>query len=731
MWNKRPPSDNYMAFLKRMHSSGAKLSEEQKNTLFKEGYVKEEQFQFLTQNNNEPQSTKPVLAETEEKENYKASKDLRTNVHISEWQIPSKTIYEPEFIAWIDSINTGIENKRYYERFDLYCQQAYAWLQEPYDDTVDRDEWETKEIEKCKENTLYFIEKYCWVQEQDPMADIPEFRYEARVPHRILIYLYDLGLNIIFAKGRQIAASTTFGLCMLKTLVFRTNAYIKFVSQDEDKGQEIFDFKVKYPYTRLPEFMRPDSKNYAAGKMSFGYGKKGEKEGANTMIEVAPPNNTVISGGSPTEIILDEAGNMKNLGKIIENGLPTLFGQDRATGEIRMKRRLIAFGTGGEMTKGGDAFQTEFMTIKEKWDNRDFRFCIVPLFFNWKARPGITMQFYNMNKDLFYSKIGPEAEKSKIEFHQQYPDTLEDVFMRTANTLVDSNFLNNQLKRIRESGAKIKRGYFEPIYGKTPMPEGSDIPFNIEGVNFVPTEDIDPRATVTIFMDPEKGWVNRYYQGTDPIAADSGQSNMASAIWDKHFNTISAVVDFRSQDTNYVYLQVLLLGLYFSEDGINPIPELLESNMGKAYSMYKMGKGKKYEKSLVLNSELPDGLQNKTNLQYGIDTKGPRKRIMVNKLYEVITAFADRIFLPIIFQQLKTFHCNVSDKGNELWGPLDRRYHKDDTLDGTTFAYICSQCFPSRICQNKNPEAKKTKIVSKLVRDKDLHFKRIYVKQTK
>lgn len=726
-------NETYLRFLKNMHDKGIAMSAEQRNLLVDAGYIEDSFKVFDNEKEEQDQSKVPVLKEMLASQNYHEQKNLPTDIPSSAWKLPSTTKYETEFILWVNSINSGFKNMVPYHRFETYCKQAYAWINEPdFSGGITQDEYEEREIYRCKENTLYFAEKYGWVQEQDPMVDTPEFRYIASIPQRILCFIYDLGVNVIFAKGRQITASTTFGLCMLKTLVFRTNAYVKFVSQDEDKGQEIFDFKVKYPYTRLPDFLRPKSRNYAAGKISFGYGKKGEKEGANSTLEVAPPTNTVISGGSPTEIIIDEAGNIKNLGKIIENGMPTLFGQDRKTGEIRMKRRFIAFGTGGEMDKGGDAFQTEFMVVHEKWMKGDYRPCIVPLFFDWTARVGITKEYYDLQKEIFYSKEGPKAEESKVEFHQQYPDNLEDVFMRKANTLVDTLYINKRIKAITQSGAKFKRGYFEPIFGDIKQPENSDIPFNIVGANFIPTEDIDPRATVLIFLDPQKGWKNRYWQGTDPIASDSGQSNMSSAVWDAHFNSIAAILDFRSQDTNYVYLQTLLLGLYYSEDGgETPIPELIESNLGKAYSLYKMSKGRKFESSLVLNSELPQGFRNQSSILYGIDTKGVRKRLMVNKLFEIISIYGEHIYIPTFWGQLKTFHCEKSDKGNDLWGPLDRRYHRDDELDATTFSYICRECFPTRICQGITMNDRKVIVRSKLVRQKDLTFKRVSYKARK
>jgi hypothetical protein len=724
---KRIVSDNYAEFLLDIKNAGVDIGFDKTELLKERGFIVENESKFASTEKEEKKAAKSALEQAIQ--NYKYKKEFRKGITSQDWKPASKTEHEPDFIRWIDSINSGFQNMVKYEKFDLFCEQADEWLSQPTLEDRDIDEWEQNEIKRCHENTYYFIEKYLYVKDSEEESGRGSFKYNSTKAHKVLIYLYDCGYNIFFTKPRQVAATTTFQACALKSLVFQRNKYIKFITQDEKKGIEIFEDKVKYPHTELPEFMRPEVKNFSAKMLGFGYGKKGEKEGANTRMEVVPPSETAISGGSPSEILIDEAGNIGLLTKIIENGMPTLFRKDMVTGKIKMLRRFIAWGTGGDMEKGGQAFQTEFMSIYKKWQDRDFRPCIIPVFFDWTTRPGIDQAFYDSMKDLFYSKEGPEREASRIEFHQQYPSTLEEVFMSSAKTLVDMEYINKQLKRISESGVTTKNGYFEPIFGDIQQPEGSDVPYNIIGAQFIPTEDHDARKTCTIFMEPQKGWVNRYFQGTDPVASDAGTSNMASSVWDKHYSTLAAVVDYRHVDIHYVYLQTLLLGLYYSEDGVHPIPELLEANIGMAYRNYKISKGKIFEKSLVLNTELPDAFRTASNLQIGIDTKEARKRLVVDKLYEIINAYGERMFLKIFYYQLKTFSCEITDSGKSSWGPIDRRYHKDDVLFSTAFSYICQLCFFNRICENRHQSAKKLTIVSALRYDKVYNLRRVNIKK--
>ena len=112
-----------------------------------------------------------------------------------------------------------------------------------------------------------------------------------------------------------------------------------------------------------------------------------------------------------------------------------------------MRRQLMCWGTGGEMDKGGAVFESEFKAALEAWRQRNFKYGIIPLFFDAYARQGMNEEIYANEKKFYYSKSGVEAEKSKVQFHQHYPITLDDMFLRTAKTILPiaecNNYLNN------------------------------------------------------------------------------------------------------------------------------------------------------------------------------------------------------------------------------------------------------------------------------------------------
>jgi hypothetical protein len=492
---------------------------------------------------------------------------------------------------------------------------------------------------------------------------------------------------------------------------------MKFITEDKDKAQEIFEDKLKFPFSKLPSWMRPNVLNDRENFFKIGdKEEKGDREGVNSSIRVVAPKITAIAGGAPNKAKIDEAGNIGILSKMIDNQRPTMLWYNPLTKKVQVKRQLVVWGTGGEMDKGGKAFETEFMAVWNAWQEGDFSSCMIPIFFDWTARPGITQADYDREKKVAYAKTGPDAKAIIVGFHQSMPITLSDVFKTTGKTLVDEDFIHANKKRISDAVVKvghtlIQKGYFEPIYDESqPNNEHAHLPFKVIDANFIPTGDFDPRATTTIFMHPDKKWVNRYYKGTDPIMSDSGVSEFASAVWDKYHKTISAIVSFRSQDPRDAYLQSMLMGLYYDTNKTHKlsIKELLESNIGPPYTQYMKTSG--FDDCLVVNYELPSYLQNHStkNDGVGIDNKNPRTSIIINKLHELLQGYGSRLFIERIFAQLETFTCTMTAGGNETWGPSNKKHFRDDILFACVYAYICGEyVYPELIPMNVSLQPKK------------------------
>ena len=395
-----------------------------------------------------------------------------------------------------------------------------------------------------------------------------------------------------------------------------------------------------------------------------------------------------------------------------------------------MKRQIIAWGTGGLMDKGGKAYEEEYNACVEQWNKRIFSSGMIPLFFDWTCRPGITKEHYESEKAV-YTVDGPTREEKLVQFRQTYPSIMEDMFLTSAKTLVSIDYINRNLERIRDipHSAKAQKGFFEPVFDTSrPAGENEDVPFMIIGATFVPTEDGDKRASTTIFMHPYKNWINRYYGGVDPIMSDNGYSNMGSAIFDAHFKTLAAIVDYRDSNHKYTFLQTMLLSLYYGTEGSQPkrAKELVESNIGTAYIDYVDTKG--FYDSLVYRTELPEYMQGGSAI-VGIDNRGVRTKFIINKMYEFIQAYGDRVCIEKFFLQLKTFICTVTDSGNETWGTADKRTYHDDILFAVVFSYICSLSYSHLPPKEIKSESDRFKMSYELFRDKDGNIDRREVRK--
>lgn len=687
--------------------------------------------------------TDQELEERRQKYNHRFE-GRKTPIQKIEWMPESTLEHSIEFVQWINSINhpDGFNRRTNYRKFTLYCQQAYIWLQEnltPQDFEEDeREDYMRSELERCDENSLYFLNKYIYYKEGD--ADGGRLKYVAREAHEIMCYMEDCGYSKAMAKGRQIAATTTLMALDVKDVIFKTNHFMKFITEDVEKAQEIFDDKLKFPFSQLPEWMRPNVLNERDNLFKVGYKtEKGVKEGVGSKIMVTAPKRTAIAGGAPQKVKIDEAANIKLLGQMIDNARPTMMWFNPKTKKIEIKRVLTFWATGGNDQGGGKAFETEYMAILTKWLEGKYESAIVPIFFNWRWRPGATQKDYDREKAVAYAKQGTvDGEKAITEFHQSWPEYLSDVFRTSAKTLIPDDVIEGALNRIRDEEKKLKfqliqYGYFEPVYDfNSPAGEGSDVPFKIIDADFIPTEDLDPRASTAIFMHPEEGYINRYYQGTDPIDTDTGLSYFAATIWDKKHKTTSAILNWRTRDYHDAFLQSILLSLYYDRSPVGQkkgVKDLLEANKGTGYREYVKNKG--FDDHFVLNYELPFQYQNKTTVNEGVgfDTKGLRKTMLVNKSFEVLTAYGNNIWHKVIFEQLKTFTCKITDTGKETWGPINKKYFRDDTIDSTTFSYICAEMcgYPEPI--NKSSEIKNSKVEYQLVRGSDLKLKRTAIRK--
>tara|TARA_R110002020_G_scaffold236386_3_gene448724 strand:- start:1624 stop:3690 length:2067 start_codon:yes stop_codon:yes gene_type:complete len=630
---------------------------------------------------------------------FKEEEEIQTD----KWMPSHKPLEYPKaFVRWIDSINKGWRNMTKYKPFEIYVKQSEQWIKEKDDITNYRDidaqeDYIVQEYQRCQENTLYFGNKYGWLKEGDAKGGT--LNYDAWKAQQILLFLLDSGYNCIIGKARQIGFTTTMGLAAMKRINFNKSYFCKFITHTKDKGEEIFRDKIRWGFGQIPEWLRQPVYNDAHNILSLQEkGKKGSTKGAYSRIEVATPVIDAINGGSPNLVLIDEIGLFDLFGKMMREGRPTLFYFNPDNNLMEMRRQLFAWGTGGEMSKGGAVFESEFKATLNAWRERNFEYGIIPLFFDAYAREGMNENIFKKEKKYYYSKTGVEQQTSRVQFHQHYPITIDDMFLRTAKTIIPIAECNRHLVKIYHLSPtdQPQYGYFEPIYNTaSPTPDGV-LPYKLLDAKWIPTEGMeDERTTSVVFKHPptEEKWEYRFYQGTDPINSETGHSKMSSSIWDAYTNTCASMVFYRERDFKQCYLQCLLQGIYYDRVHKRGVKELIERNIGSMYFDFQEQVG--FGKRVVPNNALPPFLQTPSSGWWGISNKTNTAGHIANKVIEMTDAYADNIYISWFFLQLKTFVEKDLRTGNSSrqtrFQAGDLKYDYDDGIFSMGFAYINAQ----------------------------------------
>ena len=603
------------------------------------------------------------------------------------WKPTEKELvnFPGEFVEWIDSINSGFNNKSSYTPYEYYCKEVEKWLKEKetYEDAFDKYNFVKEEKDRILANSLYFIEKY--LHFKDDKSNTGSLKYKAYEAQKILCFLVDCGYNLIIGKGRQIFFTTTMGGICVKWLNFQRSHFTKFITTDEKKGMEIFEDKIKFPFSKMENWMKCTVVNDAQRQLRVARKeKKGSITGVDSKLQVSAPVISTVNGGSPSKVLIDEADDIPVLSELINEIFPTLIGFNPVTQQQELKRQLIVW-TAGADQNNSKPFETEYKASLSRWNDRDFSNAIVPIFFDVHARPGMNDEVYNSQKRFYYQKSETSGHKKYIiQFHKHYPKTIEDLFLSSHETIVPVDVINRHLDRIYKKRIKPKKGYFEAIYDiNKPLGEGSFIPYVPIGANFIPVKDFDKRATAVMYAERNKDWINRYYRGTDPIFSTSGHSKMGSAIFDCVEGSISCIVNSKSMDYRYDYFQAILMGIYYGN-----VPDLVETNVGKEY--INLVDSCSYYWTLLTNKMLPPYLQTKNTTEpVGINKKRDNAIFIVNKLSELLDMHQEKIDCDIFWHQLKTFTRRTRPDGQTVYNVADARFYYDDIIDAVNYSYIC------------------------------------------
>jgi len=708
LYKETPEYSSLISYYLNLHQTGIELDQRGRNILIEAGFIHQPVYNDNAETTEQTGSFH-ISIEAVEKE-FKDRKITKADwlAHDGNPLLPNE-----QFIEWVDSQLKGMSHCVYNRQYAIYKLQAKRWLADKrrfHDCQTPDDErrFIIRERNRCVTNSLYGLNRYLWMKEGEDESG--ELKYIAWENQAIVLWVLDCGFSTIMGKLRQTGFSTIMLARTEMRARLKKNFFIKFIAESKDKAEEIFDSKLKYAYTKQPEWFKPTVHNDTSRK--FSYKKileKGTITGGNSSVEVVAPTKTAINGGQPNEVLIDECGNIAILTSMLNEGRPALFWLNPETKEWEMKRQVTCFGTSGDMDKGKGNFEREYMAAVEAWKERDFRHGLVPIFIDCFSKPGITKEKYEEEKRFYYRKQRLPGDRTdpKIQFHQHYPASIEDMFLKSNETLIPIGEIVehvNDIYRLPEDQQPMY-GYMEPIYDQTIETPDLYFPYRVIGASFRPVRHDSEIATVIVRKPPQEGWRNRYFQGTDPISSTTGNSDMASGIKDSLANEIVAIMKHRTRDHQYCFAQATLLGIWYDPK----IPELIESNIGQTYIDWK--KLHRFT-NIVRNDRLPKHMQVSTHGE-GISKKSHNANYILNKTRELVEGGAI-IEIPQFWLQMKTYVQKVSPIGYVSYATENPNMYRDDVIDGVTYSHICAEIYanrpPENIHETKAVDASKRKL---------------------
>lgn len=632
------------------------------------------------------------------------------------------------------------------EGFYLYIEQQQRWLDEgtTVADFEGQSQWEfvQTEFERMSENTLYGMNKYGWIKDDSVPARRRD--YKASTPQALICYLLDCGYSLEMGKGRQAAITSTVMLYEAIRMLVQTSYKGVLVTDDiEFTGKAIFNEKLKASlmYMRMDNawIYPPGVGNWADKNIVFDWSEgkaKHEKKVISSQYSLAASDDTqTINGTTPSKVVFDEAQNIPTYQEIKREARPTMLAAG-LDGTIRIARQIVAFGTGSSHQRGKGAFENEYKSTISKWNRRETTSSFVPLFLDWTCRPYMTRKRYLIERAYYIDNDENEETKgmSKEErtsmFHAAMPSSPDDMFLTSHKTMVPSLLIKKQQDRILKMntlGGGAIRGRFVPVFNHAvSTTPGFYIPNPVIGSKWQEADPDDIDAPVKMLMPPERFWVYRYYQGTDPIQSASGTSKFASVIWDnvgpikvkdgqQIFHPMPVcILNDRQSRVEESYLQSKLMGMYYANHGQKACMELTERNQGQDYESFVKTQMDLRE-SLWLRGALPKDYRGGSH-EYGVDLKQGRKGFaLYYDTSRMLMDFHENIWFNEIWAQVRNIDVEERPDGSMDWGTVNKNAFNDDLVIACSYAHISCRA------ENKDPkkinsDVPEYRTVKKLVR---------------
>ena len=653
------------------------------------------------------------------------------DIEKSHWRPDSPEDQNQEFRKFINSHIPRFDSIIAYEPFYLYVEQARRWLEDKRTladiDPVERYEWKRRELARIADNKLYGMNKCVSIKEDGFIGG--RRPYEASAPQALLCFLVDRGNSFDLVKGRQAAiTSTMMAMAALESVVRSSFSGVFMVHKKDGTGKTLFRDKFQSTFQHLPHWMIGEvdvSKGFSSESaiMDFDPGDTKAQKGRDIseFRLLSAEDSMTVNGRTPTWSLFDEAQNIPTYQTIKSEIDPTMYQFNKAKGRFELVRQAFAWGTGSSNNTGQGAFENDFKSLLAAWEGGEDTGGWVPVFMDWTCRPGMTREFYNKQKTKYLrgqteETKGLSATERLSLFCAHYPSKPDDAFMTSHKTLVPMEIIVKQQNRIinecHKRGFQPVPGKFVPVWDESvKLPEGSLYPHPIKGSRWVPSAFDDIEAPVKMFLEPDNSYAYRYFQGTDPIQNDGGFSRYSSAIWDGaartviengeevYVPTVACTLNARTAFPTDLFLQGVLMGMYYRNQGQKACKELVEINVGHRYVDFKCSPVFNLRESLLLRNELLPKYKGGTHI-YGVDLKGgkgSRKESLYGDVTDLIRTHGHNIWYYDFWTQVR--HISVESKadGSVVWGTMNKNVYNDDLVYAVAYAELCSRCI------NKKP----------------------------
>lgn len=682
-----------------------------------------------------------------------------------DWCPERPTDISKAFRQFIMSSNPRFDRIMAYEPFFLYLEQSRRWEEENLDyyDHEGADakmDFVNQEGRRIRHNKLYGANRYASVKEDNKGGGRRDFK--ASTPQALLCYLVDCGYHFALVKGRQAAITTVMMIIADLEMLFRPSYSGIFVVHKKDgTGKKLFRDKHQSTLQHFPKWIVGEldvSKGFATERTILDFASSDTKieklKDASEFVLLSGEDSMVANGQTPTQSFFDESQNIGNLQTLINEIDPALYQMSEDTGRLELVRQIFCWGTGSSNAVGRGSFESHFNGIADAFNSGSDTDAWVPIFMDWTCRPGIGSEDYLKQKQKYMRGSTEETKgltpKERLAiFSAHYPEDSTDAFMSTHKTLFPPDLIKEQKQRIEElchqKGLRPRPCRFHPIFNESvKIPAGGYFPYKVVGARVEFLSEDDETAPVHMLFDRHLNCANRYFQGTDPIQNDSGFSRFASAIRDRaaRRDTINGqtvttpcpvvcLLDYRSPFPEELFVQSILMGMYYANYGQKACPEVVEINAGKPYVDFKCGPEFDLMESVVLRAALPQMYRGGGHV-FGLDLKGgknSRKEYLYHDGTNLLRHEGKNLWYFNIWTQVQNIAVESQPDGSVKWGTISKGTMNDDSVYAMFYAEVCDRAFQDRPFAQINVD--EPEYVTTTVRRRDPVTQELYYTTTK